>query len=237
MTGNGKVRFTGLSICLTFLGLSVGSLYSNSLLSLVVKEPAPVMYSHLKQILLEGYRIVVFGNLAKDALVKDLEIRNVNNILDAFYVCDECPQTFWFIGSKLAEKKLKIVFTRTANMFLTFYKVFMQNVERRHRCNLLPEVVQSKPYFWIMHTVNRNWIRITLDRLIDTRLQLIWTKWQQRAFMLTKGHFMHGPVIRDDAIGSRKMVLLLGIVVVSGTIFAFVCFIMETFVWSKIARR
>lgn len=228
MLGDGNIRYNGLRLCLAFFGLTVGILYSNCLLSLVVKEPPPLRYQNLKQILQDGYKIPVFSSEDWKFFAKDLEIRRIENYNASFYTCNECPRTYEFNGEKLTEKMLRWVYTSVAKIGLHLYKVVLRNIGKpRYECQLLPEIVHPQPYFWYMQTVNRHWIQITLNRIIEAGLQIAWTKWEHKAFQLAYKDFGIVTLIRDDAIGSRNIELLLGTVQGLGVTIAMVCILIE----------
>lgn len=228
MVGDGNIRYKEMTLCLAFLGLAVGLLYSNGLLSLVVKAPSPTRYHYLKEILKDGYKLLVFSKHHRNVLVKELEIRGVRNFANTFHDCTNLTWTLEFVAANLPKKKLRIEDTSAAKIQLNIYKTIIKNTNwLRYDFNMLVEVLQQFPYFWAINTLNRYWIRVTINWIQQSGLQTKWNDWEQRAYHLTNSYFQKVTVNRDDRIESRKTLLLLGIVHGMGITLAIVCLLCE----------
>lgn len=58
MIGDGKIRYSRVHLWIALLGLAIGTLYANLLLSLAVKEVPPKFYNRLEPLLKSGYKIL-----------------------------------------------------------------------------------------------------------------------------------------------------------------------------------
>lgn len=104
-------------------------------------------------------------------------------------------------------------------------------------CNVLSEQLMPRLDLMIMYTVNRDYLAITMQRIVETGLQNAWMKWINHAYLLTRRLSEKKRAIREDIIGSIKVELALGIVLGLGIKLATICFIIETIINFKDTSR
>lgn len=103
----------------------------------------------------------------------------------------------------------------------------MATTRLKYECRVLPEVIRSVSYFRAMYTLNREWIEITTNRIIEAGIQTMWSNSEERALLLAYGLQREVTMATDDIIGSRRVQLLIGIVGGMGVTLAALCLLTE----------
>lgn len=239
LIGNGNINNSLFQLCLAYLGFFVCLFYSSCLLGFVVMESPPAPYTSIKEILTDGYKILLFPQTGvKDNLSPDLKLRGIDPVSKAFPVYDDVllrtpGLTVSFVADQLMEKRLVVSDTSVAQRNLRVWSIVLnQHTDVKYECHVLPEAMHAHSFFWIMYTINRDWIRITMNRLVEAGLQKMWIEWGERAFRLALEleEKVTGNSDGDDKIGIRKFLFVLNMLQGTGITLAILSLICEKFI-------
>lgn len=151
---------------LVFLALSI--IYGNCLLSFLVSGDPHPKYLSLRDLLLSGFRISIFGD-TRNKTIESFDIKlgaTEFGFINSFERHEKhFYNTSYQVHFEMMMNKSVIVFdTSAAHLFLAEYTYAAVQLGKQTKisCHVLPEKINESPFFWRLYTVNRDWIRAAI---------------------------------------------------------------------------
>ncbi|CAL8116186.1 unnamed protein product [Orchesella dallaii] len=181
-------------VVMIFRAFFLGSFYGNEITSLMVSPPVWVGYQSLKQILEDGYKIIIENSTEYkidlyDETFKRMDLHSkMNNSFRFVSEFGDVPSRVKYL-TNFSEKNTIIQDSDSAvhSKFGFEKKLVNQNVS----CHIVPEKVVPSPSFRIFYTVNRYWMMINVQRMKDAGLDVKWEDDTQTYHVQTEQRFLH----------------------------------------------
>lgn len=182
-------------IFLVVFAFFVRSMYENTITSDVLAPVEPKTYPGLREMVMDNVKILVHQTFLSDLSFEDKaapEFRKsgIENLIKYSYevtpadgsdqddliqkILRQHGQKFAFVAP---ENKANLLMQRITNLL---FKKSLKN----HRCYRLNQRVYPNFSFWLIHTINNNWIAETLRRMRDSGLLVAWDQWQSYLYAL-----------------------------------------------------
>lgn len=197
-----SVRKNQIFIFVIFFVFLLRSVYENMITSILIVPQEPLLYSSLRDMILDNVKLVRFNDsftVEYDVLLKSLEPdfrrAGVLNKLSSTIINISEPyggETFvkYFAMSKDIKYAALVKRNRLVEYVVTM--VLMNNTQdRRSSCHMLQQAGVMKTFgFWHIAHLNHLWLITTLGRLRSAGLCIIWDKWRYHlSTLVTKKEF------------------------------------------------
>lgn len=177
---------------LVILSFFVRSIFENTITSLVVVPPEPVLYKNLKDMILNKRKILfdnttwLIGLSPEEIFMPDFRQSGISQLLhDSFHIL---PVHLTPIRDRVKFYLQPLEGTEYAALVegiqasIDKYVYNMRMLEERRRrdvsCYFMQQRLQPVFQFWALYMVNRHWVILTLNRMRDSGLVYLWDAWE-----------------------------------------------------------
>ncbi|CAL8120986.1 unnamed protein product [Orchesella dallaii] len=179
-------------VVMIFPAFFLGSFYGNEITSLMVSPPVWVGYQSLKQILEDGYKIIMENSIEykTDIYVETFKRMGLHSKLNnSFRFVSEFGDTQSRVKhlTNFSEKNILIQDYAVYSKFAIETQLVNQNVD----CHIAPEKLMPSSLFRIFYTVNRYWMMINVQRMKNAGLDVKWEGDTQTHHVQTEQRFLH----------------------------------------------
>lgn len=195
----------------------IRSLFENTLTSVIVVPPEAATYANLKEMILDNVKILIQRNLSWDisfseVIKMDFRRSGIEHLLNDSYEYFE-DDIEKYVVAKYMRHRVGINYAIVSNedsaknVVYLFTTQLLNQTRESYVCKILKENLNPVFSFWVLYTINRDWMAISLIQMREAGLVKAWDIWQRNiVYLALKGY--HRKVEQQQQTSSFQVVEL-----------------------------
>lgn len=167
------------------------NLFENAITRVVVMPPVPMVYTSLKEMMYDNYKILLYPNMMNDNMFRkgvamDFRRNDISQLLNHSYLMIDLDRyaTDEAIGKQYLQHpetaRYALLFNDSMAELNAYHcgMIIVKRTKKNLACYRLKELLNLAFHLWQIYAVNRNWLMISLRQMMESGLYGKWEKWQ-----------------------------------------------------------
>lgn len=218
-------------VCVIFSSILLTILYQDSLTSLITVPYKPITLTNLYEVIESGYKIIFLQNgdliPPEERYFVDFHLYDIAHKINESFKGTLLPPMEFLANNGELENYAIIASETSIQQDKGYLEKVITKTKKTSKCHSVPEGFHPRSYYWIISTVNRPYLILSIQIIKQAGLDLkwdAWALWASQLFHKISQGATSGPP-KPDAISVSQFseILLLGALLQGFALLILVC--------------